>query len=89
MLNQQAREEFLRLVFDELRRAEAEFPIWPDNVFEALAIVGEELGEASQAALDATHKRGSWRSYRKELIHLAAMSLRILLNYKGVKEGKG
>lgn len=85
---QQAREDRLTLVFDELRRAEATFPGWPDNAFEGLAIVGEELGEAQKAALDATYGRGSWKSYHKELIHLAAMSLRILFNVEEVKLGR-
>ena len=73
-------------VFAELRRAESLHPAWPDDPFRGLAIVGEEFGEAQQAALDASYGRGTWQQYRTELIQLAAMSLRLLWNMSDEKE---
>ncbi len=74
------REKRIADVFDELRRAEAKHPGWPSDPFVALAIVGEEFGEAQQAALDYAYHGGARAAYYGELVQLAAMALRILFN---------
>lgn len=40
---------------DELERAMALFPDWPENDFEALAILLEEVGETANALLETKH----------------------------------
>lgn len=79
------REKDIADVFIELQRAEKLHPQWPKNVFEQLAIVGEEYGEAQQAALDMNYKGAPIARYREELVQLAAMSLRILFNCGDVR----
>ena len=67
-------------VIAELEAAKKKHPNWPDNVFEQLAIVGEEFGEIQQAALQAKHENGDPRAVYHEAVQLAAMSLRLLLH---------
>lgn len=45
------------------------------NPFTWLAILGEEVGEANQAALQATFGGMAWADYRKELIEVAAVAV--------------
>lgn len=70
-------------ILAELERAESIFPTFPDDVVYQAAIVGEESGEALQAALnmrpDDPH-RGTRQQYRTELIQTAAMAIRALLH---------
>lgn len=64
----------------EVERAERKWPIWPLNLFEQLAIVGEEFGELQQAVLQNKHESGKAEHVREEAIHLAAMAVRFLKN---------
>jgi hypothetical protein len=75
-------EQVIGAVFDELRRAEELHPGWPENVFEQMAIIGEEFGEMQQAAIDFKYHRGRQRRLYEEAVQVAAMSLRFLFNYK-------
>lgn len=68
-------------IFAELRRAEAKFPGWPDDVVHGAAIVAEESGELVQASLDLFYNRGNREHVIKEAVQTAAMSLRFLLNF--------
>ena len=43
-------------ICDELKKAEKIHPSWPDNLFEGLAIIGEEFGELQQAALQSKYE---------------------------------
>ena len=61
-----AAEVVVNEVFAELRRAEAKFPGWPDNIFEQLSIIGEEFGELQQAALQAKYEDGDPSRIREE-----------------------
>jgi len=76
MTKQQVIEE----VFAELRRAEAKFPGWPDDVVHAAAIVAEESGELVQASLDLYYGRGNREQVIKEAVHTTAMGFRFLFN---------
>ena len=64
----------------ELDRAEEKWPRWPDNIFEQLSILAEEVGELNQAVLDHKHSGGEFKDIVKEACHAGAMILRILKN---------
>ena len=76
------RELVIEYIFDELRRAEEKHPCWPENIFEQLAIVGEEFGELQQAVLQAKYENKSHEYVKEEGVQLAAMALRFLFNMK-------
>ena len=68
-------------VFAELRRAEAKFPGWPDDVVHGAAVVAEESGELVQASLDLFYGRGNREHVIQEAVQTTAMGLRFLLNF--------
>jgi len=78
-----SKEKIIEDVFDELKRAENIHPGWPENIFEALAIVGEEFGELQQAVLQNKYEGGIESHIYEEAIQLSAMSLRFLFNLNG------
>lgn len=68
----------------ELMRAEQLHPRWPTDALHAAAIIGEEAGEVTKAVLQRTyqpaepdHPEGR-EEIRKEVIQLAAMTIRFL-----------
>lgn len=67
-------------VMAELERAERKFPGWPADAIHAAAVVGEEAGELTRAALQFTYEGGSADGMIKEAIQTAAMAVRFLLN---------
>ena len=67
-------------ILDELDRAEAKHPDWPDDILHQIAIVNEESGEATRAALQLEYEVGSKEDLRKELIQTAAMCVRMIIN---------
>lgn len=75
----------LNMVLDELKRAEKLYPDWPDNAFAALNIVDNVFKKVRSAVYNYKHGKGDCEALRKELIQLAAMSLRILFNSCGEK----
>ena len=67
-------------VMDEIRRAAAKFPTWPTDPLHALAVLGEEFGELTQAVMQAVyepHKSGP-DQLRTEAIQCAAMAIRFI-----------
>ena len=69
----------------ELRKAIKKFPTFPDDVIHQSAIVAEESGELSQAALQVTYEGGSFEAVEKEAIHTGAMALRLLISNNFVR----
>ena len=67
-------------ICDELKKAEKIHPSWPDNLFEGLAIIGEEFGELQQAALQSKYEGAGQNKIYKEGLHVAAMAIRFMLN---------
>jgi NTP pyrophosphatase (non-canonical NTP hydrolase) len=64
----------------EMSRAVAKFPTWPTDPLHALAVLGEEFGELTQAVLQQAyepHKQAP-DAVRKEAIQTAAMALRFV-----------
>lgn len=77
--------EQIQAVLDELDRATTKFPTWPTDPFHALAVLGEEFGELTQAVLQGTYEKHKaptlWRdAVRTEAIQTAAMTLRFVLS---------
>lgn len=75
----------------ELARAEHKHPGWPENIFEQLAIIGEEFGELQKAALELHYKYPSAHvSYiEEEAIQTAAMVIRLLIDIKQRRRDRG
>lgn len=71
---------------DELRRAEAKHPDWPDDPIHRAAIVAKEAGELVQASIDACYSKRpierekARRRMRIEAEQVGAMALRLLIN---------
>lgn len=67
-------------VFDELDRAAAKFPTWPDDPFHALGVLAEEFGELAKALNQVVyepHKSG-FAQVRSEAVQTAAMAIRFI-----------
>lgn len=69
-------------VLAEVRRAEDKFPGFPADPLHALAVLGEEFGELTQAVLQQQYEpeKNEPAAVRKEAIHTAAMAIRFLFN---------
>ena len=76
-------DEILKQVIDEISRAVIKFPTWPTDPLHALAVLGEEYGELTQAMLQRTyepHKLVSTQNIHNEAIQTAAMAVRLALS---------
>ncbi len=64
----------------ELVKATTKFPTWPTDPLHALAVLGEEFGELTKAAIQLTYEphKTSFEEVRKEAIQTAAMAIRLL-----------
>jgi NTP pyrophosphatase (non-canonical NTP hydrolase) len=62
----------------ELKRAEKKHPDFPNDMFKQLAIMLEEAGEVTKAVLHYHDENGSLEDVKTELIHTAAMCMRML-----------
>lgn len=65
-------------IIAELEKAEAKHPDWPDDILHQIAIVNEESGEATRAALHLCYEGGSIEELENELIQTAAMCIRMI-----------
>jgi len=65
-------------VIRELERATKKFPTWPTDPLHALAVLGEEYGELTKAALQLTYEpeKVTHEELQKEAVQVAAMALR-------------
>jgi hypothetical protein len=66
----------------ELTRATVKFPTWPTDPLHAVAVLGEEFGELTKAALQLTYEphKTSAAEVRMEAIQTAAMALRFAMS---------
>jgi len=79
MKKQDALSKSFDFIFAELKKAEAKFPGWPEDVVHGAAILAEEAGETVQAALDYYyHRCESKEKMIKEAAQAGAMALRFL-----------
>lgn len=70
--------EIWRAVVSEVKRAETKFPEWPTDMIHAAAIVAEEAGELSQAAIKWTYEGGDIEAAQKEATQVAVTAIRFL-----------
>jgi NTP pyrophosphatase (non-canonical NTP hydrolase) len=64
-----------------LNKAKAKHPNYPvDDMYKQVAIMNEEAGEVTRAVLQYKDEGGSIEDVKKELIHTAAMCMRMLEN---------
>ena len=75
-------ENIIKEIKEELSRATAKYPLWPTDPIHALAVLGEEYGELTQAVLNMSYENGksSHEHVREEAIQTAAMAIRFLLS---------
>jgi len=74
--------QILKAIESELNAATKKFPTWPTDPLHALAILGEEYGELTQAMLQLTyepHKTSATDVYN-EAIQTATMALRLAMS---------
>lgn len=73
--------EILAYITAELAKAKVKFPEWPTDPIHAAAIVAEESGELTRAALQFEYQHGNRVAMFDEAIQTAAMAIRFLENY--------
>ena len=66
-------------IYLELERSNMKHGEMPENMFEQITIVNEEIGEVSKAILDFHYEDGTLDDVRKELIQSCAMCVKMLL----------
>lgn len=66
----------------EIKKAKEKYPNFADTIIEALCIINEETGEATQAANNFYHHDGSIEEVEKELLHAAGTIFRALSEIK-------
>lgn len=69
-------------VMREVSRATAKFPTWPTDPLHAVAVVGEEFGELTKAALQEVYEphKNDRGDVRKEAVQTAAMAIRFIMS---------
>ena len=72
--------DIAKFLNEEMERAKAKFPWWPEDQIHAAAIVAEEAGELLKAALQNKYENGSIENVQKEAIHTATTAIRFLEN---------
>lgn len=65
-------------VSNERSRQDAKWGEQNHDIFLWLSIMGEEVGECHNAALEATFHDGSWEHLREELVQTAAVTVAII-----------
>jgi NTP pyrophosphatase (non-canonical NTP hydrolase) len=73
-------EQAIAEICEELTRAEAKHPSWPEDVIHGAAILAEEAGEVIQAAIDVHYYGRSLHELRRELVQVGAMAVRNLIH---------
>lgn len=72
--------EAIQAILEEVKRASRKFPEWPTDPIHAAAVVGEEAGELTQAALQFTYENGNDLAMLQEAIQTGAMAVRFLMS---------
>lgn len=71
--------QWLFLILSELQSARIKHPWWPTDILHRVAIIGEENGELTRAAVQAFYQDGNWEEMHIEAIQTASTCLRFLL----------
>jgi NTP pyrophosphatase (non-canonical NTP hydrolase) len=79
---QNTQNRIINEVVAEVARATGKFPGWPTDPLHALAILGEEFGELTQAMLQRVYEphKATADDVRTEAVQTAAMALRLLFS---------
>lgn len=77
-------ETIIMAVFAELAKAEAKHGDLPDDVIHQTAILAEECGETSQAAIKFIYEGGAQEEIVKEAIQVASTAIRMLKAYPNI-----
>lgn len=72
--------EALCSIIKAYRKAVLKHPAWPEDIIHASAIVAEESGELTKAALQFEYEAGNVHEIYKEAAQTGAMGLRFLAN---------
>jgi len=75
-------DEIINGILEELESAKRQHPRWPIDPFHALGFLSEEVGEATQAAVDAAYHRGDPEHVCEELVQAATVIFRFLMNWE-------
>ena len=70
----------LTAIIIELVKAKQKHGYFPDDPIHAAAVLGEESGELTQAALDYVYSGGDIQSMKEEAAQCGAMAIRFLEN---------
>ena len=83
-------QDIVKDILAELQRAEEKHPNWPTDPLHAVAVLGEEFGELTQAVLNVVYDpaKGSVNFVREEAIQTAAMAIRFLINMEKYRYDK-
>lgn len=73
-------QEAISQISDELAAAEKKHPTWPTDIIHASAILNEEAGKLTQAAIDYHYHNGSLEKVRSYAARAGAMAVRVLIN---------
>jgi len=79
-LTSRAGESVADAALAEVARSTAKYPTWPTDPLHALAVLGEEFGELTKAALQSVYEphKSTPADVREEAVQTAAMALRFL-----------
>ena len=69
-------------ISEELERAIAKFPTWPNDALHAVAVLGEEYGELVKGVLQLAYEpnKTTIDDVRQEAVQTAAMAIRFLMS---------
>jgi NTP pyrophosphatase (non-canonical NTP hydrolase) len=73
---------------NELKRVKTRHPDLPSDMFQQLAIMQEEAGEVTKAVLHYHFENGTLDNVKNELIHTAAMCIRMLQNLQSMRPSR-
>ena len=71
----------LEMVSDERAKQNEKWGEQNHHPLTYLAILGEEVGEANQAAVQAHFENRAWTDYAEELIHVAAVAVAMVESF--------
>ena len=79
---QDTQNRIINEVLAEVTRATEKFPGWPTDPLHALAVLGEEFGELTQAMLQRVYEphKATAEDVRTEAVQTAAMAMRLLFS---------
>jgi NTP pyrophosphatase (non-canonical NTP hydrolase) len=80
MIGGSHQQSIINLIFAEVDRAQNKHPNWPEDMVYAAAIVAEENGELTRAAVQYQMEGGTLEAIKMEAIQTAATCIRLLLS---------